>query len=145
VTDLLNKAFDAASRLPSDEQNALAEWLLAELASEDSWRERFAETHDSLSVLIREALNEHERQDRRAEPRLALRSTTTRRFRKAFSRLPGPVKDRAREAYRRFVENPNHPGLRFKQVHPTQPVYSVRISQNYRALGVREGDTMVWF
>jgi hypothetical protein len=61
VTDLLNKAFDAASRLPRDEQNALAEWLLAELASEEGWRERFAETHDSLSVLAREALSEHER------------------------------------------------------------------------------------
>ena len=55
MTDLLNKAFDAASRLPRDEQDALAEWLLAELASEEGWRERFAETHNSLSVLAREA------------------------------------------------------------------------------------------
>ena len=61
MTDLLNKAFDAASRLPKDEQNALAEWLLAELASEEGWRMRFTDTHDSLSVLAREALNEHER------------------------------------------------------------------------------------
>jgi hypothetical protein len=61
VTDLLNKAFDAASRLPRDEQNALAEWLLAELASEEGWRARFAETHNSLSALTREALDEHDR------------------------------------------------------------------------------------
>jgi hypothetical protein len=25
------------------------------------------------------------------------------------------------------------------------PVYSVRITQDYRAPGIREGDTMVWF
>jgi mRNA-degrading endonuclease RelE of RelBE toxin-antitoxin system len=74
-----------------------------------------------------------------------LRSRTTRRFRKAFSRLPKPVQERAREAYRRFVENPDHPGLRFKQVHPTEPIYSVRIGRNYRALGVREDDAMIWF
>jgi hypothetical protein len=61
VTDLLNKAFDVASRLPRDEQDALAEWLLTELASEESWRVRFTETQDPLSVLAREALNEHER------------------------------------------------------------------------------------
>jgi epoxyqueuosine reductase QueG len=54
-------AFEAASLLPEEEQDALAEWLLAEIASEEDWRERITETHNSLSVLAREALNEHER------------------------------------------------------------------------------------
>ena len=40
---------------------------------------------------------------------------------------------------------PLHPGLRFKQVHPTLPIYSVRVSLDYRALGVREGDSVIWF
>ena len=61
VTDLLKKAFDAASRLPEDEQDAVAEWLLAELRSEEEWEGRFARTQDALSMLAREALNEHER------------------------------------------------------------------------------------
>jgi hypothetical protein len=60
VTELLKKAFDAASRLPDDEQDAVAEWLLAELASEESWVERFAGTQDALSMLAREASEEHE-------------------------------------------------------------------------------------
>ncbi len=34
MTDLLKKAFDVASRLPEHEQDAVAEWLLTELASE---------------------------------------------------------------------------------------------------------------
>ena len=63
MTDLLKKAFDAAARLPEDEQDAVAEWLLAELASEERWEERFAETQGALSVLAREALNEHERDE----------------------------------------------------------------------------------
>ena len=58
MTDLLKKAFDAASRLLDDEQDAVAEWLLAELATEREWEERFAGTQDALSVLAREALRE---------------------------------------------------------------------------------------
>jgi hypothetical protein len=61
MTDLLKKAFDAASRLPKDEQDAVAEWLLAELSAEEGWRARISETHGALSVLAREALDEHKR------------------------------------------------------------------------------------
>jgi hypothetical protein len=61
VTDLLKRAFDAASRLPKEEQDAVAEWLLAELATEEEWERRFAGTQDALSVLAREASEERER------------------------------------------------------------------------------------
>jgi hypothetical protein len=74
-----------------------------------------------------------------------LRSRTTRRFRRAFARLPEPIKVRAREAYRRFVENPNHPGLRFKRIHPTEPIYSARVTKDYRTLGLLEEGTVIWF
>lgn len=74
-----------------------------------------------------------------------MRSRTTRRFRRAFVRLPEPIKERAREAYRRFVENPNHPGLRFKRIHPTEPIYSALVTKDYRTLGLLEDDTIIWF
>jgi hypothetical protein len=74
-----------------------------------------------------------------------LRSKTTRRFRQAFSRLPTPIKDRARDAYRRFAEDPDHPGLNFKRLRTTEPIYSVRVSSGYRAIGVKQDDTMIWF
>ncbi len=61
MTDLLKKAFDAASRLPEDEQDAVAEWLLAELASEEEWEKRLAGTQSALSALAREARDEHEK------------------------------------------------------------------------------------
>jgi hypothetical protein len=39
-----------------------------------------------------------------------------------------------------------HPGLQFKQVHPTLPVWSVRITASYRAVGIRTAsDKIVWF
>ena len=61
MTDLLKKAFDAASQLPEEEQDTVAEWLLAELASEEEWEKRFAETQGALSVLAWEALGECKR------------------------------------------------------------------------------------
>ena len=61
MTDLLKKAFDTASQLPDEEQDAVAEWLLTELASEEGWEGRFAETQSALSVLAREAMDEDRR------------------------------------------------------------------------------------
>lgn len=73
-----------------------------------------------------------------------MRSRTARRFREAFGALPEGIRRQAREAYRLFERDPHHPSLRFKQVHPTKPIYSVRITRDYRAVGVREGDEVVW-
>lgn len=72
-------------------------------------------------------------------------SHTTKRFREALADLPPPIRAQARNAFRLFLRNPDHPSLRFKRVHPVKPIYSVRINRDYRALGVREGDEMVWF
>jgi hypothetical protein len=72
-------------------------------------------------------------------------SRTTPEFRRAFAELPSEVQHRARRAYRLFRQNPNHPSLRFKTVHPRRPIYSVRISPGYRAVGILEGDEIVWF
>jgi hypothetical protein len=73
-------------------------------------------------------------------------SRTNEPFRKAFARLPPTVREQARAAYRLFRQNPYHPGLQFKQVSPNRPIYSVRVSTDYRALGRREDDnTIVWY
>ena len=74
-----------------------------------------------------------------------MKSRTTAKFRKAFANLPDSVQKQARQAYRQFQQDTFHPSLRFKQVHPTLPIYSARVSKTYRAVGQRDGDTMVWF
>lgn len=74
-----------------------------------------------------------------------MKSYTTARFQKAFRHLPEPVQRQARAAYRLFLNDPHHPSLRFRCVHSTEPIYSARVGLNYRALGVRDGDTVVWF
>ncbi len=74
-----------------------------------------------------------------------MKSHTTERFRKLFAALPESVREQAREAYRFFRENPQHPGLQFKRVHPTKPIYLARINIDYRVLGARDGDEIAWF
>jgi hypothetical protein len=72
-------------------------------------------------------------------------SRTTRQFRTLLGALPGHIRQQAREAYRLFRQNPSHPGLRFKKVHDDPAIYSARVGIGYRAVGARDGDTMVWF
>lgn len=74
-----------------------------------------------------------------------MKSRRTASFRRAFAALPESVREQARVAYRRFQENPNHPSLRFRRVHPTEPVYSVRVGIGHRAVGALDGDVMIWF
>ncbi|MEL7054258.1 MAG: hypothetical protein AAGM45_21095 [Cyanobacteria bacterium J06588_5] len=74
-----------------------------------------------------------------------MRSRTTVKFRKLLAALPLRSQTQARQAYRQFQNDPGHPSLKFKQVHSKLPIYSARISRNYRAVGQRDGDTIVWF
>ena len=60
MTQLLERAFAVASKLPNPEQDAFASLLLAELDSERRWTEAFTATQDQLSALADEALREFE-------------------------------------------------------------------------------------
>jgi hypothetical protein len=55
------------------------------------------------------------------------------------------VKRKAKEAYAQFRVNPRHPSLRFKKIHSTMPIHSVRINRDYRAVGVMKAEGIVWF
>lgn len=58
MTDLLEKAFREAAKLPAEAQDALASVLLAELESEREWEERFAASEGALGQLADDALEE---------------------------------------------------------------------------------------
>lgn len=73
-------------------------------------------------------------------------SRTSKAFRQRFRQLPKDVQRRARSAYQVWTHDPNHPSLRFRQVHPSQPIYSVRVGRGWRALGIRRSDDRIlWF
>jgi hypothetical protein len=74
-----------------------------------------------------------------------MRSLLTDDFMVCFRALPDAVKDQARKQYRLWRANPYHPSLHFKRVHPTEPLYSVRIGLGWRALGLVAEDNITWF
>lgn len=74
-----------------------------------------------------------------------MRSYRTKSFHKAFARLPQAVQQQAKTTYHQFAQDPYHPSLHFKRVIDNPPTYSIRININYRALGVRNPDQIVWF
>jgi mRNA-degrading endonuclease RelE of RelBE toxin-antitoxin system len=74
-----------------------------------------------------------------------VKSRITAQFRKAFADLPKQVQEQTRQAYRQFIQDSGHPSLRFKKIHSELPIYSARISKNYRAVGQLDGDTVIWF
>lgn len=66
MTDLLKQAFEKASELPDEEQDAFAALIIAELESEKRWRSSFEESENQLGHLADEALEEY--REGRTEP-----------------------------------------------------------------------------
>jgi hypothetical protein len=62
---------------------------------------------------------------------------------RCFHALPGDIQRLAREKYQVWEQDCFHPSLHFKRLEAD--VWSVRISQSYRALGRRKGPLIVWF
>lgn len=74
-----------------------------------------------------------------------MKSTTLPSFWESYKKLDEPVKRSARKAFQLWSENPFHPSLRFKCINSEEDIWSVRITIDYRALGLLDGDTVTWF
>jgi len=59
MTQLLEKAFVEAAKLPDEEQDALARAMLEELAAERRWDDLFGRSEDVLGQLAAEAEAEY--------------------------------------------------------------------------------------
>jgi hypothetical protein len=60
MTSLLDKAIAEVAKLPEEEQNEVAAWILEELESEHRWQKSFDDSQDMLAKLADEALAEME-------------------------------------------------------------------------------------
>jgi len=69
----------------------------------------------------------------------------TARFWQLYHRLPNELKKAARRAYRRFAANPAHPSLHLERLLSDPRFWSVRVTQDYRAVAHRvDGDVWLW-
>jgi hypothetical protein len=59
--------------------------------------------------------------------------------------LLASVQDLAAKAYALWQEDPYYPSLQFKRVSQKQPIYSARVSLNYRVLGLLESEHIYWY
>ena len=59
-----------------------------------------------------------------------------------FDRLPQEIQKRAKKQYLLWQEDPSHRSVRFKKVGK---FWSARVTGAYRAVGIMDGDTIVWF
>lgn len=74
-----------------------------------------------------------------------MKSFTTERFRKLYRKLPKDIRKQARKTYQRFIDDSQHPSLQFKKIHSNRPIFSARINIDYRVLGIRDDDAIIWF
>ena len=66
-------------------------------------------------------------------------------FWRSYNALPEKTQKRARVAFHQWLNDPSRPSLQFKQVRSTRPpLYSARVDEAYRVLGVLQGDTLYW-
>ena len=65
------------------------------------------------------------------------------RFWKCHAALPPRIQKLAEEKFRIWKDSPEHPSLKFEQRR--NGICVVRVGDHYRALGLREGDTVAWF
>lgn len=71
-----------------------------------------------------------------------MKSFTTPDFWKSYTRLPDSVKEHAQKAYALWQSNQLHPSLHFKKVGKN--LWSVRVTQDYRALAIKERKDYYW-
>ncbi len=72
-----------------------------------------------------------------------MKSLTSPDFLKAYSDLSPELKQSGKRAYQLWKENSLHPSLHFKKVGKN--LWSVRITNDYRALAIKKGDDYYWF
>jgi mRNA-degrading endonuclease RelE of RelBE toxin-antitoxin system len=69
----------------------------------------------------------------------------TQKYLKRLRRLPQHVQQRAIKSLGLLEKDPRHPSLHFKEVKPRVGGWSMRVSQDYRMIGYREGEHVTWF
>lgn len=74
-----------------------------------------------------------------------MKSATLPSFWSEYRNLPVEIRKAAQKSYRLWSTNPYHPSLHFKCINRSENIWSVRITRNYRAIEVLQGDTVTWF
>jgi len=146
------KAVTALNGLPAEERERISTELLERLDDRSQW-DNLVNTHPSYAWLKKnadKAMREYDRITQKLSASFVnvsfdnlLRESD---YWKSMEKLPKEVRELAEKSYALWRDNPKHPMLRFKKIHPSQPIYSFRVGLAYRTIGVETGDGhLAWF
>ena len=71
-----------------------------------------------------------------------MKSKAVKSFWNQYRALPADIQQAARKQYRLWIQDPHHASVQFKKVGV---YWSARVTSSYRAVGIMDGDTVVWF
>lgn len=71
-----------------------------------------------------------------------MKSRAASSFWKNYENLPQEIQKTAVKQYRLWLEDSRHSSVQFKKV---QNYWSARVTDHYRALGIMDRDTVIWF
>lgn len=63
----------------------------------------------------------------------------------AYNKLPEAIQTISKNKFELWKLNPFHPSLQFKCVNAPNDVWSVRVTLDYRALGVMDNKDIIWY
>lgn len=152
MTKNFKAAMAALKELPTDERERISAEIIERLDDRRQWEE-LVNSHRSYAWLksnADRAIREYDRIAKKLSGTMVnvpfdnlLREST---YWQGMEKLPDEVRQMAEKSYTLWRENPKHPMLRFKKIHPSQPIYSFRVGLAYRTIGVESSEgLLVWF
>ena len=152
MVELLNRAFEALKTLPAVDRDRIAREIIERVEDKTEWDKLIAipEARRWLEEEARKALKEYEKISKKVSMTFISVVQDNLLREKAywtqFDDLPDEVRQLAEKNYHLWKENPRHPGLRFKKIHPDLPIFSFRVGMRHRTVGVETDDgKIVWF
>ncbi len=151
--EILERAVAALKALPKEERERFAWEILERLEDKNEW-DRIVSSEAAqkwLKEAAEAALRAYSKVSTHMTGTLLSLPPAMNRLRsdaywRYFEELPPEVRVQAEKNYALWKENPKHPSLRFKQIHPDMPIFSYRVGLRYRTVGVQAPDgRVVWF
>ena len=150
--NLVEKAFEALKTLPEVDRERIAWEIIQRVEDKTEWDRIIAlpDSQNWLAESAKKALKAYAKNHKKLSMTLIAIDQDQPPREEAcwhhFDDLPAEVRELAEENYHLWKENPRNPGLRFKQIHDTMPVFSFRVGMRHRTVDIETDDAkIVWF
>jgi len=150
--EMLERAIAALKTLPEVDRERIACEIIERVEDKTEW-DRIISAPDSqawLEKTAKTAINIYNKTAKKISMSLVAPGVETLlredSYWESFDDLPEDVRKLAEKNFKLWKQNTLNPGLRFKQIHQTLPIFSFRVGMKHRTVGTETPDgKMVWF